>query len=53
MVIHRRLESFALRPEEMQCLVQAYGDALSSLGLAHRDDPETRLVARKIIEIAR
>lgn len=52
MVIHRRPESFALRPEDVQCLVQAYDDALSSLGLARRDDPQTRRVARKIIEIA-
>jgi hypothetical protein len=52
MVIHRRLESFAFRPEEVQCIVKAYDDALSALGLASRDDPATRLIAKKIIEIA-
>jgi hypothetical protein len=52
MVIHRRLESFAFRPEEVQCIVKAYDDALSALGLVSRDDPATRLIAKKIIEIA-
>jgi hypothetical protein len=52
MVIHRRFESFAFRPEEVQCIGKAYDDALSALGLVSRDDPATRLVAKKIIEIA-
>jgi hypothetical protein len=52
MAIHRRLESFACGPEEVRCIVKAYYDALLALGLASRDDPATRLIAKKIIEIA-
>lgn len=52
MAIHRRLESFAFGAEEVQCIVKAYDDALLALGLASRDDPATRLLAKKIIEIA-
>jgi hypothetical protein len=53
MAFHHLLDSFAFGPEEIQYVVKAYDDALSSLGLASRDDPATRLLAKKIIEIAR
>jgi hypothetical protein len=53
MAIHHLLDSFAFGPEEIQYVVKAYDDALSALGLASRDDPATRLLAKKIIEIAR
>jgi hypothetical protein len=53
MAIHHLLDSFVFGPEEIQHVVKAYDDALSALGLASRDDPATRLLAEKIIEIAR
>jgi hypothetical protein len=53
MAIHHLLDSFAFGPEEIQYVVKAYDDALSVLGLASRDDPATRLLAKKIIQIAR
>ena len=49
MAIHRLLDGFAFGPEEIQYVVKAY----DALGLANRDDPATRLLAKKIIEIAR
>jgi hypothetical protein len=53
MAIHHLLDRFAFHPEEIQSVVKAYDDALSTLGLASCDDPATRLLAKKIIEIAR
>jgi hypothetical protein len=53
MTFHHPLDSFAFGPEEIQYVVKAYDDALSALSLASRDDPATRLLAKKIIEIAR
>jgi len=53
MAIHHLLDGFAFGPEEIRYVVKAYDDALSALGLANRDDPATRLIAKKIIEIAR
>jgi hypothetical protein len=53
MAIHHLLDRFVFDPEEIQYVVKAYDDALSALGLASRDDPATRLLAKKIIEIAR
>lgn len=53
MTIHHPLESFAFGPEEIQSVVKAYDDALAALGLARCDDPATRLLAKKIIEVAR
>lgn len=53
MAIQNQLDSFAFGPEEIQYVAKAYDDALSALGLVSRDDPATRLLAKKIIEIAR
>ena len=50
---HHLLDGFAFGPEEIRYVAKAYDDALSALGLANRDDPATRLLAKKIIEIAR
>jgi hypothetical protein len=52
MTIHHLLGSFAFGPEEIHYVAKAYDDALSTLGLASRDDPATRLLAKKIVEIA-
>lgn len=53
MAIQNLLDGFAFGPEEIQYVVKAYDDALSTLGLVSRDDPATRLLAMRIIEIAR
>jgi hypothetical protein len=53
MAIHHLLDSFVFGPKEIQHVAKAYDDALSALGLASRDDRATRLLAEKIIEIAR
>ncbi len=52
MAIHRILQNSPLGPEEIECLVTAYEEALKALGLADRSDPITQLVASKIIEIS-
>jgi hypothetical protein len=52
MTIHRLLHNAAFGPEEIAVLVGAYEEALRELGLAHRADPATEIVATKIIELA-
>jgi hypothetical protein len=53
MTIHRALENSAFSPEEIERMVVAYEQALSALALKNRDDAATRVVAQKIIQIAR
>lgn len=43
----------AFGPEEVAILTRAFDEALSKLGLVNRDDPATRTVARRIIELAK
>ena len=52
MAIHRLLQNVPLGPDEIGRLVTAYEQTLCALGLKDRSDPLTRLVARKIIDIA-
>jgi hypothetical protein len=52
MAIHRLLESSVLGPEEIETIVIAYEKALSALALKSRDDPATRIIAKKIIKVA-
>jgi hypothetical protein len=52
MAIYRLLQNVPLGPDEIGELEAAYEQALSALGLKDRNDPITRLVARRIIEIA-
>jgi hypothetical protein len=40
-------------PEDIAALTTAFDGALSDLGLADRDDPIVRLVAKRIIELAK
>jgi hypothetical protein len=40
-----------LGPEDIERLVAAYHEALRALDLKNRDDPMTRMIAKKIIEI--
>jgi hypothetical protein len=43
----------AFTPEEVQALVAAFEDALKALGLVDREDAVTKLVAEKIIAVAK
>ncbi len=43
----------AFDPETIARMSEALTGACRSLGLAERDDPATRLVAQKILELAR
>jgi hypothetical protein len=52
MAIHRLLKNRAFGPDEIKVLTTAYEEALRALGLNHRADPATEMVARKIIELA-
>lgn len=51
MTIHRMLQHVPLDPERIAKLVEAYQIALKKLGMVHRDDPMTQMVAKKVIEI--
>jgi hypothetical protein len=39
-------------PETLEAMGRAFAKACDSLGLAHRSDPATRMVAARIIEAA-
>jgi hypothetical protein len=43
----------SLSPEDTQALVAAFDSALLELGLSRREDQITKLVAERIVEIAR
>jgi hypothetical protein len=51
MTIHRFLQNVPLGPDEIERLVSAYHQALAALDLANVDDPMTRMVAKKIVEV--
>jgi hypothetical protein len=53
MPIRKFLDGDAFDPEAIQSMAEALTGACRALGLADRDDPATRLVAIKIIELAR
>lgn len=52
MAIHRLLENSAFGPEEIERLVLAYEKVLAALSLKSRDDPATRIIAKKVIKVA-
>jgi hypothetical protein len=47
----KRQDSF--EPEEVAALGNIYKDVLRTLGLVHRKDPVTEMVAAKVVELAR
>ena len=47
-----RVKHFAFDPEEIDTIAAAYHETLLALYLPQRDEPVTRVVARKVIEIA-
>jgi hypothetical protein len=49
--IHRFLQNTPLGPEDIERLVAAYHETLRTLDLKNRDDPMTRMIAKKIIEV--
>ena len=52
MSVHQLFHKTAFSPEEIAVLVIAYEATLKKLALVDRDDPLTRMVAKKIIELA-
>jgi hypothetical protein len=52
MPIIRLFERQAFSPEHIKVLTAAFEDVLRALDLIDRTDPQTELVARKIIECA-
>lgn len=51
MAFYKLIQSTPLGPDEIQRLVAAYEETLRALGLKERDDPITRIVAKKVFEI--
>jgi hypothetical protein len=51
MPIRSHLRNTSLTPDEIHCLNVAYKAALRSLSLVDRNDPLTKMIADKIIEI--
>jgi len=52
MAIYKLIQNSPLGPDEIERLVTAYHETLRALGLKDRDDPITRIVAKKVFEIA-
>jgi len=42
----------AFAPEQVEALARVFKDVLQALGLVHRTDPVTELVAKKVVEVA-
>jgi len=51
MAIYRLLQNLPLRSEEIASLASAYERTLKLLGLVDRNDPVTKIIAKKVIEI--
>jgi len=51
MTIHRLLQNTPLCPEDIEQLVAAYEQTLRALSVEERDDPRTRVIAKKVIDI--
>ena len=51
MTIYKLIRNTALGPNEIERLVAAYQKTLSALRLKDRDDPVTRIVAKKVFEV--
>ena len=52
MAVYKLVQNTPLGPDEIQRLVAAYEETLRTLGLKERDDPLTRIIAKKVFEIA-
>jgi hypothetical protein len=52
MAIYKLIQNTPMGPDDIQRLVTAYHGTLRALELIDRDDPITRIVARKVFEIA-
>jgi hypothetical protein len=50
--IYRLLQDEPFEPEHVALMGHVFEDVLRTLGLVDREDPITRLVARKVIELA-
>ncbi|WFU76389.1 hypothetical protein [Bradyrhizobium sp. CB2312] len=52
MAIYRLLQNSGMSPKEASSITAAYEQALHTLCLKDRDDPLTKMIAKKIIKIA-
>jgi hypothetical protein len=52
MPIYRLLEREAFQPELVTIMGDVFEDVLKTLGLVDREDPLTKMIARKVIELA-
>jgi hypothetical protein len=52
MAIYRLLKNCPLEPEEISRIIEAYDQALHTLGVKDRDDPLTETIAKNIIKTA-
>ena len=52
MAVYRLLKNSALGPKEVNCIIEAYEQALHTLCVRDRDDPLTEMIAKTIIKIA-
>jgi hypothetical protein len=50
--IYRLLENEPFQPEHVALMGNVFDDILHTLGLVDREDPITRMIARKVIELA-
>jgi hypothetical protein len=53
MAIYRLLKDQPFRPDEIDCMTEAYEATLGVLGLSGRTDAVTEMIAKKIIEIVK
>jgi hypothetical protein len=49
--IYRLIASGSFDPDAIEAMTAAYEGALSDMGLAHRNDPLTELIAKWIINV--
>jgi hypothetical protein len=50
--IYRLLENEPFQPEHVALMGNVFDDILHTLGLVDREDPITRMIAKKVIELA-
>jgi hypothetical protein len=52
MTVYRLYKNRAFEPEAISVMISAYAEVCSTLGLSERDNPDTNVVAKTVIEYA-
>jgi hypothetical protein len=52
MTVYRLFKNKAFEPEAITVMTSAYAEVCHTLGLSERDDPDTNVVAKTVIEYA-